>query len=134
MLLTDVQNLAYLHDAKCIAITWDCSDSSRRILRILVVADVEAGFSLWEGKELIITLSDVLATRFTGWGFQTGQETIDACRESISDSLEQECQLLLASGIFVPPFKFSISFHSGSCLEVVCSEITVIENRNVSVN
>jgi hypothetical protein len=129
MLLTDFQKLDYLHDAKCLEIAWDCTSPSGRILRLLAVADSEAGFSLWEGKELIITLSDVVATRFMSWGFQTGQETIDAWRQGVSDSLERECQSLRASGISVPSLRFSISFHSGSCLEVVCSEVSVVEMR-----
>ena len=129
MLLTDFQNLAYLHDAKCLEIVWDCRHSSNRILRLLAVGDAEAGFPLWEGKELTITLSGAVATRFTGWGFQAGLETIDAWRQGVSDSLEHECRTALAAGCSVPPLRFSIVFHSGSCLEVVCSDVSVDEKR-----
>jgi hypothetical protein len=129
MTLTDFQNLAYLHDATCLEIAWNCTSPSGRILRLSAVVDVEAGFPLWDGKELIITLSDVVATRFTGWGFQTGKETIDAWRQGVSDSLEQECQSLQTSGILVPSLRFLVTFRSGSCLEVVCSAVSVVEKR-----
>lgn len=128
-MLTDFLALEYLHDAKCLEIAWDYTSPSGRILRLLVVANPEAGFPLWEGKELIITLSDVVATRFTGWGFQTEQETIDKWQPGVSGSLERECLSLHGSGIAIPSLRFLVTFHSGSFLEVVCSNVSVVEKQ-----
>lgn len=129
MVVTDFQLLAYLHDAKCSEITWACTIPNGRTMRLLVTADREAGFSSWDGNKLLITLSDVVAVQFTGWGFVGGDENIDSWREGVSESLERECKSLLAKGCTVPPLRFTISFRSGSYLEVVCSEVSVVEKR-----
>ena len=129
MVVTDFRLLAYLHDAVCSQIAWDCKSPSGRVMSLLVTADKEAGYSLWEGKKLLITLSDVAAVLFTGWGFVTGDENIDSWQQGISESLERECQSLLARRIAVPPLKFTISFRSGSWVELVCAEVSVVEKR-----
>jgi hypothetical protein len=130
MVVTDFQLLSYLHDAKCSEITWDCTNPDGRTMRLLVTADIEAGFSLWEGKKLLIILSNVVAAQLTGWGFVTGDENVDSWRQGVSESLERECKSLLARRIAVPSLRFSITFRSGSTLEVVCSEVSVVERPN----
>jgi hypothetical protein len=127
MIVTDIQLLAFLHDAKCVEINWDCTSSNGRSIRLFVIADIEAGFSLWDGKALQISLCDVAAVRFTGWGFVTGDENVDSWQQGVSESLELECQALALRGISVPSLRFSISFRSGSTLEVVCSDVSVVE-------
>jgi hypothetical protein len=127
MVVTDFQLLSYLHDARCSEITWDCTSPNGRIMRLLVTVDNEAGYSLCKDKQLRLILSDVVAAHFTGWGFVTGPENVDSWRQGVSESLEGECKSLLARGIDVPSLRFSITFRSGSMLEVVCSEVSVGE-------
>jgi len=127
MVVTDFQVFAYLHDAKCSEITWACTKPNGRAMRLLVTADREAGFPLWDGKNLLITLSNVVAVQFTGWGFVGGDENIDSWWQGVSESLERECKSLTAKRIAVPLLRFSITFRSGSTLEVVCAEVSVVE-------
>jgi len=120
-------NLVYLHDAKCSEITWDCSNPDCRSIRMIVIVDIDAGLPMWDGKQLQITLSDVLAIHFIGWGFVIGDEVIDDWRSGVSDFLEGECKSLHAKGIGVPSLRYTISFSSGSTLEVVCAEVFASE-------
>jgi hypothetical protein len=127
MVVTDFQLLSYLHDATCSEITWACTKPDGRTLRLLLSADVAAGFPLWDGKNLLIMLSDVVAAHFIGWGFVGGDENVDSWWEGVSESLERECKSLTVKGIAVPSLRFTITFRSGSRLEVVCSEVSVVE-------
>jgi hypothetical protein len=125
MVIKDFQLLAYLHDAKCSEVAWDCTSPDCRTIRLSVTAHVDTGFPSWDGSNLRIIISDVVAVRFLGWGFVIGDEFIDSWRVGVSDYLEGECKSLAAKGIAVPPSKFSISFSSGSILELVCSEVSI---------
>jgi hypothetical protein len=91
-----------------------------------VIVDVEAGLPFWDGKILLITLTDVVAARLMGWGYTTGDECIDSWKQGVSDFLERECAVLLSKGIAVPSLKYIVSFRSGSELEVICSEMSAL--------
>jgi hypothetical protein len=118
--------VAYLHDARCLQITWDCGNPDVRSIRMKVIVDAEAGIPSWDGKTLLITLEDVVAARLTGWGYTIGDECIDSWKQGISDSLERDCRILVTKGISLPTLKFVISFRSGSELEVICSGASAI--------
>ena len=127
MKLTDHKLLEYLHDAECLEVAWDCNNPDERRLHITTIVQGEAGYSLWEGKKLKITLSNVVIANLKSLGCQAGVETIDTWRPCISETLEQECAKMKALGIEVPLLKCLISFHSGSFIEVVCSCVSVSE-------
>src|SRR5437879_5746010 len=116
--------LAFLHDAKCTEIVWDCNNPDSRTLHIGAIADSEAGYPLWDGKALRITLGDIVAARLIAWGYTMGDESFDSWRVGVSDSFESECKALTVTGIAVPPVRLSISFRSGSTLEVACSGVS----------
>jgi hypothetical protein len=120
-----LDHLAYLHDAKCLEITWDCSHPSHRMIRMLLVVSRDAELPAWNGQTLQITLSSVLATQSTFWS-TFGIETVDSWRPGISAFLEQQCLSLSSKGITIPPLKFTISFHSGSEIEVVCDNVNAV--------
>lgn len=121
-----LDHVAYLHDAKCLEVTWDCSHPEERVIRMKVVVDPDAELPSWNGKTLLITLSDVVAARLMGWGYTIGDECIDNWRQGVSDFLERECKVLVSKEITIPSLKFTISFHSGSELEVICSEVSAL--------
>ena len=123
--LTDPSLLEYLHDAACNSFVWDCSDRSMRRIILSVRVDDEAGYEPWNGRVISLTLSDVVACRFFGWGGQIGQERIDAWREGISTEFQSECNRLRSSGLHIPPLAFTIILGSGSTIELVCREVSV---------
>jgi hypothetical protein len=121
-----LDHVAYLHDARCLELTWDCSRPGDRAIRLKLVVDPDAELPSWNGKTLVISLSDVVAARFMGWGYTTGQDSIDNWSQGVSDFLERECKVLASKGIKIPLLRFTISFHSGSELEVICSEASAL--------
>ena len=121
-----LDHVAYLHDARCLEVTWDCSRRDQRAIRMRVVVDPDAELPSWNGKTLLINLSDVVAARFMGWGYTLGEECIDSWRQGVSDVLERECKVLISKEITVPSLKFTLSFRSGSELEVICSEASAL--------
>jgi hypothetical protein len=121
-----LDHVAYLHDAKCLELTWDCSRPEERVIRMKVIVDPDAELPSWNGKTVLITLSDVVVARLMGWGYATGDECIDNWRQGVSDFLERECEVLVSKGITIPSLKFTIAFHSGSELEVICSEASAL--------
>ena len=127
VVLRDYDLLEYLHDAKCLDVVWDCSDPRERLIHVSVVVHHEAGYPQWDGKKLRITLSDVVIANSKCLGYRLGEETLDCWRVSSSDTFEQECIAMKASGIVVPTLRFLVSFHSGSLIELACSRVSIVE-------
>lgn len=127
MILTesDYRLLAFLHDAKCLEIIWDYTNSETKSIRVVVIGDSDCGYAAWEGKTLTITISDVVVSRFTSRGYALGDEIIDSWTQTVSDSFRRDCDFLLSTGISVPDLRFSITFQSGSVLEAACGLISI---------
>jgi len=123
--LTDFSLLAYLHDARCNSLAWDCSDPSLRRVRLIAHVDDDAEYEPWNGRPIALTLSDVVMCRFVGWGCQIGDERIDSWRQGVSTEVESECRRLHDAGISIPPLMFTVCFGSGLTLELVCREVSV---------
>ena len=124
--------VAFLHDARCLETTWDCSHRDVRAIRMKVVVDIDSGLSEWNGRTLLITLSRVFAVRFTGWGI-ISNECIDDWKQGLSEFLERERAALVSRGLSILPFGFIISFSSGSELEVICSDVSALVVDRVSM-
>ena len=122
---SDLSLLAYLHDADCNSVCWDCFDHSARRITLLARVDDDIDYEPWKGRNISLIHSDVVACRFIGWGIQFGRERIDSYREGISPALTAECDRLRYSGIDIPPLSFTIIFGSGSTIELVCRELAV---------
>jgi hypothetical protein len=116
-------HLKYLHDAICHTLTWYSNKTEGRDIRLCLTISKDAGYPPWNGKEIVIELRDVIAARFTGWGYQIGKDILNCYQPGISSELEAECLNLTHLGITVPSQQFTLSFHTGTSLEVVCSEV-----------
>jgi len=123
--LTDVSLLDYLHDAQCISFSWDCTDPSVRRVRLVVNVDEDSEYEPWKGRMIALDLFDVVMCRFVGWGYQIGDERIDAYREGVSAEFDLECSRLHNLGIDIPPLIFTIVLGSGSTIEIACREVAV---------
>jgi hypothetical protein len=96
-----------------------------RRVRLLVSSDPDTEYLPWRGKLLTVTMSDVVLCRLIGFGYQTGQERIDAFRTGVSAELETESNRLHGLGIDIPPLFFTLVLSDGSTLEVICGEVNV---------
>ena len=122
--LHDATELEYLHDATVSSVLWDCSDPKSRCLTFQLIANEDCGFELWEGRSLRICLNDITVFQFEGFGV-IGAETIDSWRSEISSATKMKWDPLAESGIRLPKHYFTITFHSGSYIEVGCEEVMV---------
>jgi hypothetical protein len=127
MILSNYELLAYLHDSVCIEIRWDLRSANRRDLHLFVEVDKDAGYPLWNGKRLTVTLTNTVAARFVSWGFVRGDENIDSWWQDVSSSLEYECERLAAQGLLVSRLRNTITFRSGSTIELACEQVMVEE-------
>lgn len=118
------QGLAYLHDCRVLKITYDVTDPKDRRLILLFRAPADLGYPAWDGKTLRFTACDVYLLQYFAAGNATARETLDRWNVGISESAQRELDRILA-GFTVPLMKFSLVFHSGSFLELVCKGLTV---------
>jgi hypothetical protein len=127
MLITaqEWSRLDYLHDAKVTAVTWDSSDPSKRQFILDLTCDPESGDELWQGKRLRVILSDVIAAFFQAWGHCAGDEYLSKLGNKISQEMQGKINELSHYGATIPEERFTISFSSGSEIEVVCESISV---------
>ena len=121
--LTDFSLLAYLHDAACRCIHWDCLDKDGRVLVLDLDVHPDTKFPDWDGRRMTLAFRNVALCRFNGWGHVAGGETIDRFDEKVSAEALSQCERLKASGLRVPRLNFSVSFISGSELELVCDRV-----------
>jgi hypothetical protein len=121
--LTDHALLAYLHDAECRNLVWDCSLPEGRAVTLDLEVNPEAQSPEWDGRQILLSFKNVMLCRLTGWGHVTGGETLDSIDERVSAEFMGECRRHEATGLFVPPLKLGVSFISGSSLEMACDRI-----------
>lgn len=94
MLLTDYNLLAYLHDAECVEFTWISANPDQKLLRFVAQIHPDAGYLPWNGKKLIVILSNVVIARMKCLGYRLGTDSIDSWELCVSSDLEKECDAL----------------------------------------
>ena len=127
MLITDEEwsRLHYLHDAMVTSVTWNSSNPRQRQIILDLTCDPESGDELWQGKQLRVILSDVIAALFHAWGHCTGNEYVSSFEKIISQYMQRRINELSHCGAAIPEVRFSIAFSSGSEIEVVCASVSV---------
>jgi hypothetical protein len=118
------QGLEYLHDCVLLEMKYDAVSEDRK-LSLLLKAPDDLGYAPWDGQQLSVTADDVYFLQSVMWGHVAGAETLDAWNEGISDATQQDLDRHTATGLKVPALKYTITFHSGSYLELVCEDIAV---------
>jgi len=84
----------------------------------------DLGYAPWEGKNLVLAAIDVAVSKHVVCRV-AGPETIDALRPGISGDLRESTMAARQMGMRFPNLEFTICFHSGSSLEVICQELQV---------
>jgi len=120
---TTLIELAWIHDCDLLGILYDFGQEGRSIkLSIRCPTDLE--YAPWEGKDLVLAAIDVALSRHVMWGV-AGPESIDAIRPGVSAAARESTLDARRRGIRFPSIELSISFHSGSSLEVICERLEV---------
>jgi len=131
MRLEDGELLPYLHDAVLFDWQYDARDPGTRTLVMTVQCNPDAGYEPWNDATLNLCARGVFLLRCTAWGFCFGQDTIDSWHEGVSNATASELGRLQAKGLRVPKRLFTVTFHSGSCIELVCDSLEVEVKEHV---
>lgn len=125
MRLEDGELLPYLHDAVLFDWRYDARTPGARTLVMMVQCNPDAGYEPWNDATLNLCARGVFLLRCTAWGFDLGQDTIDSWHEGVSNATASELGRLQAKGPRPPKRLFTVTFHSGSCIELVCDSLEV---------
>jgi hypothetical protein len=124
---TTLQELEWIHDCVIYNIVYG-SEPNGRSIKLSMRCPADLGYAPWEGENLVLVAIDVAMSQHVMWGV-TGPETIDAIRPGISASARERAMDASRRGALFPSLEFTVSFHSGSSLEVVCEHVEVDVRR-----
>jgi hypothetical protein len=112
-------DLAALHDCELLDIKYDVSDPQERTLTLVLAPPADDALT----QTLRIQARGVVFFQHTAWGHMIGPEILNGWDERISAALEQELERNRAAGVRVPPLRYTLTFHSGSWIELVCERL-----------
>jgi len=121
---TSLKELARIHDCVVEKIVYDASDREERRSRIYMECPNDLGHPGWAGKRIVLVAIDVATMRHSVWGI-VGLESIDAIHPGISSDLKTAVQRWEDIGARFPDIELTISFSSGSVLEIICRGLEV---------
>jgi hypothetical protein len=121
---TTLTELEWVHDCTLLGVIYDTLSDAGRSITLTMRCPTDLGYPAWEGKDLVLTAIDVAVSKHVLWGV-AGPETIDAVRSGVSTSLRESTEEVRRAGGRFPSLEVTISFHSGSSLEVVCRELRI---------
>ena len=121
---TIIEGLNWLHDCEVLSICLTISANGDRQLALIVDCPQDHEFERWAGKRITLTAADVRLMVHTVWGMQTGLESIDDVRFRVSDGFRERLQFWEQKRAVPISEEYSIVFHSGSTLELMCREMT----------
>ena len=114
----------WIHDCDLLALLYDASSESSRLVKVTVRCPANLGYSPWEGKTLQLVAVDVALMKHVVCGV-AGPETIDAIRSGISKDSREITVQAKTMGVRFPSLEFTISFQSGFGLEVICEGLQI---------
>jgi hypothetical protein len=112
-----------LHDCALREIVYGLSDPKHRRLVFVLDCPKDMGDDEWNGKRLFITAEGIFYFQYTGWAHTVTVETLDTWRRGVSMATDAELQRAAQSGLIAPNERFTVVFHSGSCMELVCENL-----------
>lgn len=121
---TTLNELECIHDCVLLSVLYDASSNTGQTIRLMMRCPIDLGHAPWEGKNLMLTAVGVAVSQHVVCGV-AGTETIDAVRPDISAVVREGTVAARRMGVRFPELEFTISFHSGSSLEVICQELWV---------
>lgn len=120
-----LDELNYCHDGVLRELTYAPSGTGSKRLALLVECAEDAGAAAWNGTTVRIDFEDVFFMRHLAWGHTAGDEGVDGFHRGVSADILEELQTSRRQGLHVPDLGLTISFHTGSSIEVVCARVRV---------
>jgi hypothetical protein len=121
---TTLDELEWLHDCVVSEFAYETASNSGRSIKIEMICPFDLGYPLWDGKRLVLAAARVAMSKHVMWGVD-GPESIDAVRPGISDEARESTLHARNLGIHFPALEFTISFHSGSWMEIICHDLEI---------
>ena len=125
-----IQKIDYLHDSKVYEISLLINESGDRQLRIDLRCDSECGYDPWNDKNLCLTFVDPIIVYCELFGHMANRETFSGWSLEVSPKLLAGIKVHTDAGLNSPKHTVSLSFHSGSIIEVACQDITIDARNN----
>ncbi len=122
----DIRRLNYLHDAIVQEICF--AHNAKKGFKELVIraqGNDDCGYPDWAGKDVTVSLLDVIVATATLFGHVMGEDSIDGFDEGISARTDRLVTELVDAGVFSPTILLKITFHSGSYIEIACAGVDV---------
>ena len=117
--------LGYLHDCELLELSYVLTNPDIRRVILRLQANPDLGHPTWNGKFLRVTASGIYLFRWECWAHVWGNETLDRWNKGVSEITESELARDRALGFHVPELGFTVTFHSGSFLELICKSVSV---------
>ena len=122
---TTIEELQWLHDSDVFKIECDTSQNSGWSISLTMHGHPDSGYAPWEGRHLIVKAIRIMASRHTVFSVQ-GTETFDDINSGVSSEFrERVLKGMSADTRF--NIEFTMTFISGSVLEVICQELQVFD-------
>ena len=125
MVPTTLKELGWLHDSVVLSVSYDASQAAGRLVKLAIRCHPDCGHAPWAGKNLSIAAVNVAVLKHVLWGWVTEPETIDSIRPGVSRAVEESTVESKRMGLLFPDLAFTVIFHSGSFLEVICQTLQV---------
>ena len=122
---TTLKELEWLHDCTLINVLYEASFSHlSRSIKLTMQCPADLGYAPWDGRNLVLTAFGVVVSKYNTCPV-AGIETIDTVRPGVSAVVQESTIKARRMGMHFPNLEFTISFSSGSGLEVICEELHV---------
>jgi hypothetical protein len=125
-----LQELEWIHDCVLFDVVYDAAKDSVRSVKLTMDCPRDLGYAPWEGKKLVLFANDVWLMNHTARGGIAGLEIIDAIRSGISNATQESTKEARRLGMQFPNVELSVSFTSGSEIEIICRtlEVDILSN------
>lgn len=120
-----VNHFGWLHDSIIKSIAYSVAENGDRELALHMDCPSDCGFEPWEGKSLSLLVSDISLMVHTVFGTQTGTESLNFVESGLSDLTRAKLRAFEDRGLRIGPEAYTMVFHSGSTMELICRGISV---------
>ena len=121
---TTVDELEWIHACELLQLTYSAPGSGPRSIELTFDCPPELGHAPWQGKRLVLAAVDVFVSEHFMFAI-ANPESIDAIRPGISAQLRAKIAKAIEIGVVFPDIELTVTFHSGSSLELICRELVV---------
>ncbi len=124
MQLTTLEELEWIHDCELLHLTYNAPGSGPRSIELTFDCHPDLGYAPWEGKRLVLVAVDVFASEHFVFAI-ANSESIDAIRPGVSLQLRERLATAIQMGVYFPDLAVTVSFSSGSSLQLICRHLMV---------